>query len=100
MRGPTQENLKSFLNASRNSAKDIIAPTKTIVFGVFDFHAFLNMAMLLFVFSRKIDHLRQSIFKALFSYCALCCMMTFICNFKGSHAGLCINLCGIQLFMT
>ena len=39
--------LKSFLDAARNSGKDINVPTKTTVLGVFDFRAFLNMAMLL-----------------------------------------------------
>ena len=39
--------LKSFLEASKNSGKDINVPTKTTVLGVFDFRAFLNMAMLL-----------------------------------------------------
>ena len=41
------KNLKSFLDAARNSGKDINVPTKTTVLGVFDFRAFLNMAMLL-----------------------------------------------------
>lgn len=39
--------LKSFIHAVRNSGKDINVPTKTTVLGVFDFRAFLNMAMLL-----------------------------------------------------
>lgn len=39
--------LKSFLNAAKISGKDINVPTKTTVLGVFDFRAFLNMAMLL-----------------------------------------------------
>lgn len=39
--------LKSFIEASKNSGKDINVPTKTTVLGVFDFRAFLNMAMLL-----------------------------------------------------
>ena len=39
--------LKSFLEAARSFGKDINVPTKTTVLGVFDFRAFLNMAMLL-----------------------------------------------------
>lgn len=39
--------LKSFMNAAKISGKDINVPTKTTVLGVFDFRAFLNMAMLL-----------------------------------------------------
>lgn len=39
--------LKSFLEAAKNSGKDINVPTKTTVLGVFDFRAFLNLAMLL-----------------------------------------------------
>lgn len=39
--------LKSFITAANNSGKDINVPTKTTVLGVFDFRAFLNMAMLL-----------------------------------------------------
>lgn len=39
--------LKSFLDAAKNSGKDINVPTKTTVLGVFDFRAFLNIAMLL-----------------------------------------------------
>lgn len=39
--------LRSFIEASKNSGKDINVPTKTTVLGVFDFRAFLNMAMLL-----------------------------------------------------
>lgn len=39
--------LKSFLEAARAFGKDINVPTKTTVLGVFDFRAFLNMAMLL-----------------------------------------------------
>lgn len=42
-----EKKLKSFLDAARNSGKDINVPTKTTVLGVFDFRAFLNMAMLL-----------------------------------------------------
>lgn len=39
--------LKVFLEAAKDSGKDIYVPTKTTVLGVFDFRAFLNMAMLL-----------------------------------------------------
>lgn len=39
--------LKSFLDAAKNFGKDINVPTKTTVLGVFDFRAFLNLAMLL-----------------------------------------------------
>ena len=39
--------LKSFIEAFKNSGKDINVPTKITVLGVFDFRAFLNMAMLL-----------------------------------------------------
>lgn len=39
--------LKSFLATAQNSGKDINVPTKTTVLGVFDFRAFLNLAMLL-----------------------------------------------------
>lgn len=39
--------LKSFMNAAKISGKGINVPTKTTVLGVFDFRAFLNMAMLL-----------------------------------------------------
>lgn len=52
------KNLKSFLDAARNSGKDINLPTKTIVLGVFDFRAFLNMAMFLSE-SEKARALRQ-----------------------------------------
>ena len=52
------KNLKSFLDAARNSGKDINVPTKTTVLGVFDFRAFLNMAMLLSE-SEKARALRQ-----------------------------------------
>lgn len=41
------KNLKTFLESAKNSGKDIYVPTKTTVLGVFDFRAFLNMAMLL-----------------------------------------------------
>lgn len=39
--------LKAFLESAKNFGKDIYVPTKTTVLGVFDFRAFLNMAMLL-----------------------------------------------------
>jgi len=39
--------LKEFVSAAKSSGKDINVPTKTTVLGVFDFRAFLNMAMLL-----------------------------------------------------
>lgn len=39
--------LKSFMSAAKAFGKDINVPTKTTVLGVFDFRAFLNMAMLL-----------------------------------------------------
>ena len=39
--------LKAFLEAAKNSGKDICVPTKTTILGVFYFRAFLNMAMLL-----------------------------------------------------
>lgn len=39
--------LKSFMDAIREAGKDIYVPTKTTVLGVFDFRAFLNIAMLL-----------------------------------------------------
>lgn len=39
--------LKEFISAVRNSGKDIYVPTKTTVLGVFDFRAFLNLAMLI-----------------------------------------------------
>ncbi len=50
--------LKSFIEASKSSAKDINVPTKTTVLGVFDFRSFLNMAMLLSE-SEKARALRQ-----------------------------------------
>jgi hypothetical protein len=50
--------LKSFIAAAKNSGKDINVPTKTTVLGVFDFRAFLNMAMLLSE-SEKARALRQ-----------------------------------------
>ena len=52
------KDLKSFLDAAKNSGKDINVPTKTTVLGVFDFRAFLNMAMLLSE-SEKARALRQ-----------------------------------------
>lgn len=39
--------LKSFLAVAQSSGKDINVPTKTTVLGIFDFRAFLNLAMLL-----------------------------------------------------
>ena len=39
--------LKAFLESAKDCGKDICVPTKTTVLGVFDFRAFLNMAMLL-----------------------------------------------------
>lgn len=39
--------LKDFLKAAKASGKDINVPTKTTVLGVFDFRAFLNLAMLI-----------------------------------------------------
>lgn len=39
--------LKSFVQAIKNSGKDINVPTKTTVLGVFDFRSFLDMGMLL-----------------------------------------------------
>ncbi len=39
--------LKSFMSAVESFGKDINVPTKTTVLGVFDFRAFLNMAMLI-----------------------------------------------------
>lgn len=39
--------LKEFVAAVSNSGKDIYVPTKTTVLGVFDFRAFLNLAMLI-----------------------------------------------------
>lgn len=50
--------LKAFLEAAKDFGKDIYVPAKTTVLGVFDFHAFLNMAMLLFE-SDKAKALRQ-----------------------------------------
>ena len=39
--------LKSFVDAAKKSGKDINVPTKTTVLGVFDFRAFLDLAMLI-----------------------------------------------------
>lgn len=39
--------LKEFITAVKSSGKDINVPTKTTVLGVFDFRAFLNLAMLI-----------------------------------------------------
>lgn len=39
--------LRAFLDAAKDFGKDIYVPTKTTALGVFDFRAFLNMAMLL-----------------------------------------------------
>lgn len=50
--------LKSFIAAANSSGKDINVPTKTTILGVFDFRAFLNMAMLLSE-SEKARALRQ-----------------------------------------
>lgn len=50
--------LKAFLESAKDSGKDIYVPTKTTVLGVFDFRAFLNMAMLLSE-SEKARALRQ-----------------------------------------
>ena len=50
--------LKSFMEAVKNSGKDINVPTKTTVLGVFDFRSFLNLAMLMSE-SEKARALRQ-----------------------------------------
>lgn len=50
--------LKSFIKEANTFGKDINVPTKTTVLGVFDFRAFLNMAMLLSE-SEKARELRQ-----------------------------------------
>ena len=42
------QRLKGFIHAMQSSGKDINVPTKTTVLGVFDFRAFLNIAMLSF----------------------------------------------------
>lgn len=39
--------LKEFIESAKNSGNDINVPTKTTVLGVFDFRAFLNLAMLM-----------------------------------------------------
>ncbi len=39
--------LKSFVDAAKKTGKDINVPTKTTVLGVFDFRAFLDLAMLI-----------------------------------------------------
>ena len=39
--------LKSFIDAAKKTGKDINVPTKTTVLGVFDFRAFLDLAMLI-----------------------------------------------------
>lgn len=38
--------LKAFRDAEKENGRDISVPTKTSVLGIFDFRAFLNMAML------------------------------------------------------
>lgn len=50
--------LKAFLESAKTNGKDICVPTKTTVLGVFDFRAFLNLAMLLSE-SEKARALRQ-----------------------------------------
>ncbi len=50
--------LKSFISAAKESGKDINVSTKITVLGVFDFRAFLNVAMLLSE-SNKARSLRQ-----------------------------------------
>lgn len=50
--------LKAFRDAAKENGRDINVPTKTSVLGVFDFRAFLNMAMLLSE-SEKARALRQ-----------------------------------------
>jgi hypothetical protein len=50
--------LKAFRTAAKEQGKDIYVPTKTTVLGVFDFRAFLDMAMLLSE-SEKARALRQ-----------------------------------------
>lgn len=39
--------LKEFIESAKKSGKDINVPTKTTVLGVFDFRAFLNLAMIM-----------------------------------------------------
>ncbi len=43
----SDKKLKSFISAAKESGKDITVPIKTTVLGVFNFKAFLNLAMLL-----------------------------------------------------
>lgn len=50
--------LKAFLESGKTNGKDICVPAKTTVLGVFDFRAFLNLAMLLSE-SEKARALRQ-----------------------------------------
>lgn len=50
--------LKSFINSANSFGKDINVPTKTTVLGIFDFRAFLNIAMLM-AESDKARALRQ-----------------------------------------
>ena len=50
--------MKAFRMAAKENGKDIYVPAKTSVIGVFDFRAFLNMAMLLYE-SDKARALRQ-----------------------------------------
>lgn len=52
------QRLKAFIHAMQSVGKDINIPAKTTVLGVFDFRAFLNMAMLL-VESERARMLRQ-----------------------------------------
>ena len=52
--------LKSFIEATNNSGKDINVPSKTTILGVFDFKSFLNLSMLL-VESDRARMLRQMI---------------------------------------
>lgn len=52
------QRLKSFIKTVNSFGKDIHVPTKTTVLGVFDFRAFLNLAMLL-VDSDRARALRQ-----------------------------------------
>ena len=52
------QRLKSFIKTANSFGKDIHVPTKTTVLGVFDFRAFLNLAMLL-VDSDRARALRQ-----------------------------------------
>lgn len=50
--------LKEFIESVKNSGKDINVPTKTTALGVFDFRAFLNLAMIMSE-SEKARALRQ-----------------------------------------